>query len=42
VSEVRSKASVGLFAMLVAHFDTQPFLDIKFESRVVDFILFVG
>jgi hypothetical protein len=43
LSEVWSKASVGLFAMLVARFNSQLFLDTKFNPavQVVDSIVFV-
>jgi hypothetical protein len=43
VSEVRSKASVGLFETLVARLDTQLLLYVKFVPMVVlDPVVFVG
>jgi hypothetical protein len=41
VSEVRSKASVGLFETLVARFGTQLLLFVKFVPVVVDPVVFV-
>jgi hypothetical protein len=41
VSEVPSKASVGLFEKLVARFDTQLLLHVKFVPVVVDPVVFV-
>ena len=40
VSEVWSKASVGLFETLVARFDSQFCLNTKFSPAVVDSIVF--
>jgi hypothetical protein len=42
VSEVRSKASVGLFETLVARLDTQLLLYVELVPVVVDPVVFVG